>query len=227
MKSLPNVTLISYDNTDKPERTLRVLQHCASMIQFSAVVLVCRVIPQGVNGETIQRVSERGYAAAMIWEVAGVRGHVATDYALCVHHDGYIVRPDQWRDYWLDYDFTGAPWPGQPHAAHPGKSDNIGRVGNSGFCLKSRAFMERTAEMKKEFIRSAAHPDQYGQAWGADTFCSQHQRSNLESKGIRFAPIDIAAGFSWESNIEEYPNGRPDAFGFHNFNLENKKVPRV
>ncbi len=62
---------------------------------------------------------------------------------------------------------------------------------------------------------------------GSDTFFCQHQRPALEQRGITFAPVEIAAAFSWESNIEEVPGDRPNAFGFHNFNLEHKKVPRA
>lgn len=221
------ITLISYDNTDDPSRTLRALQHCARLMRFAAVVLVCRVVPQGVISETIYQVNEQGYDAAMMWEVAGIRDHVLTKHALCVHHDGYIVNPDMWRDYWLDYDFIGSPWPALPNPAHPGKSDSPHRVGNTGFCLKSRALMERTAELRDTYYELHKKRDQHGQTLGGDTFCCQHSRPHLESRGIKFAPVSVAADFSWESTIEEYPLGRPDAFGFHSFNLEYKKVPRV
>ena len=47
MKSLPNVTLISYDNTNEPVRTLRVLQQlrvdqssvCSRRLSFAASFL--------------------------------------------------------------------------------------------------------------------------------------------------------------------------------------------
>ena len=87
--------------------------------------------------------------------------------------------------------------------------------------------MDRTAELKKAFWRFSLHPDQYGQQWGGDTFTSQHQRPTLESAGIKFAPVEVAAMFGWESNIEEITGDRPYAFGFHNFNHENKQVHRV
>ncbi len=231
MKSLPNVTLISYDNTNDPTRTLRALKYCASLINFAAVVCVCRGL-SGVRGNDTAGVeclfvSERGYPAAMVWEVAGVRNYVQTDYALCIHHDGYILNAEAWNDEWLTFDFIGAPWPRDPHPYHPGKSEHPGRVGNTGFCLKSKAFMFHTAGLKKEFVRWSQHPDQYGQQWGGDTFYSQLQRPNLESYGMRFASVEVAARFGWESNIEEVPGDRPYAFGFHNFNHENKIVPRV
>ncbi len=228
MKSLPNVTLISYDNVDDPSRTLRALHYSSREIKFADVVLVCRIRPDGVNGTTIQKVHEKGRAAATNWHAYGVMNYVQTDFALCIHHDGYVINPQAWRDDWLQYDFIGAPWPASSHPCHPGKSESVGRVGNDGFCLKSRAFMEACHEMRSLFIAGTKRPpDRFGQELGSDTFYCQHQRPALEQRGITFAPVEVAADFSWETNIEEIPGDRPGAFGFHNFLLENKQVPRA
>ena len=86
--------------------------------------------------------------------------------------------------------------------------------------------MRETAALRETFLKSYG-TDQHGQTLGGDTFTSQHQRPFLESVGIKFAPVEVAADFSWESSIEEYPRGRPDAFGFHSFALENKQVTRL
>ena len=220
MKSLPNVTLISYDNSDQPERTLRAIQHCASLITFGAVVMVCRVHPSNTNGVDVRIVPERGYPFAMKWEVSGVKDFVLTDFALCIHHDGYIINPAKWTDDWFQYDFIGAPWPREPHPRHPGKSDYPNsRVGNTGFCLKSQAFMQNCATFIGSFNEDRL---------GGDTFYCQIVRPELEKLGMKYAPVEVAADFSWEDNIEEFPDGRPDAFGFHNFNLApNKRITRV
>ncbi len=217
MKSLPNVTLISYDNTKDCSRTLRALQHCAKLMEFASVVLVCAKEPQGVNGEVIHQVTEKTYDLAMIWEVRGVVKYVHTDYALCIHHDGFIINPDAWRDDWLQYDFIGSPWP-------PGSLGGTmnRRVGNTGFCLKSKRFMEATAELGKDF--TGRHPRE-GRGWAGDEFCCVEKRPQLEAMGIKFAPVSVACDFGWENNQPECPNGRPDAFGFHNFYLCNKNIP--
>ncbi len=219
MKSLQNVTLISYDNTDDPSRTLRALKFSSREIEFADVVLVCRKRPDGVNGTTIQKVQEQGRRPATIWHGTGIAKYIQTDFALTVHHDGYVINPQAWRDDWLQYDFIGAPWPASSHPCHPGKSDLPGRVGNDGFSLRSRAFMSESVALRDMFIR---HLNQ-----GSDTFFCQHQRPALEQRGITFAPVEVAAAFSWESNIEEIPGDRPNAFGFHNFHLENKQIPRA
>jgi|SRR5215469_10195334 len=201
MKELPNVTLIAYDNSAQPDRTIKVLHECASLIQFGAVVFVLREMPSScvVNG-TVHFAPEIGYAAAMQFEVTEIHKYVPTDFALFVSHDGTILNEDAWRDEWLCFDYIGAPWPKWLCDRFPDF-----RVGNSGFCLKSRAFMRNCAELGGAF-----NPNTPG-----DVFTSQTIRPQLESRGMKYAPLEVAADFSWELNIEEFPNGRPDAFGHH------------
>ncbi len=228
MKSLENVTLISYDNVDDSSRTLRALEFSSREIKFADVVLVCRRKPNGANGTTIRKVYEVGRPAATIWHAYGLLDYIQTDFALCIHHDGYVINPQAWDDDWLKYDFIGAPWPRDPHPYHPGKSDYPdATVGNDGFCLKSKAFMEASAELRDLFTQSSKRPDRFGEQLGSDTFYCQHQRPALEQRGIIFAPVEVAAKFAWESNIEEVPGPRPYAFGFHKFDFENKQVPRA
>jgi hypothetical protein len=200
MTSLPMVSLIAYDNTDKPERTLRVMKYCQKYFTFGESILVSRLRPiRGVTNETIYLRPGEGYQAAMTFEF-NVGVVVKTDYSLFVSHDGFILNPDKWNDQWLSYDFIGAPWPktcvGDPRF----------RVGNTGFCLRSRKFMNLCILIGHGYNNQVP----------ADVFACQTMRPLLEQgHGVKFAPIDVAADFSWELNIEEYPNGRPDAFGFH------------
>jgi hypothetical protein len=124
-----------------------------------------------------------------------------------------------WRDYWLDYDFIGSPWP----------PDSLGgimnmRVGNTGFCLKSKKFMEACALPEISEKYTGRHPTE-GRSWAGDEYCCVEKRPQLETMGIKFAPLSVACDFGWENNMPECPRGRPDAFGFHNFFLQNKGIP--
>lgn len=227
MKSLPNVTLISYDNSSHPERTLIALRHCMSLMKFADVVMVTRNMPMGANGEHYVMTKNNGYSFAMIFEIFDIAYYVNTDFALCIHHDGFIINPDAWRDEWLNYDFIGAPWPKNPHPRHPGKSDYPEfRVGNTGFCLKSKRFIDETYKLAGKF--NVAMDKKNASGLGGDTFVSQIIRPELEASGMKYAPVEVAADFSWEDDIEEFPNGRPDAFGFHNFGLSpHKNIARI
>jgi hypothetical protein len=55
--------------------------------------------------------------------------YIITPHALIVQADGYAFNPEKLTEEWLDFDYTGAPWP-----------DMI--VGNGGFSLRSKRFLE-------------------------------------------------------------------------------------
>lgn len=198
---LPTVTIIAYDNTEDPTRTLQAMHHCQEFFKFAGSILVCGVAPHGLTeNDRIHLVQESGYAAAQQFEAVEIGNFVETDHAFYVSHDGYIRNPDAWNPLWLTYDFIGSPWP--PDIVNHPKY----RVGNNGFCLQSRKFMDACSE--SAFLYSNTIP--------SDVFICQHMRPLFEqTRQMRYAPIEVAADFGWELNIPEFPNGRPDAFGFH------------
>jgi hypothetical protein len=203
MTDLPTVTIIAYDNTDNPERTLKVIQYCRRFFNFADSILVCRRFPHGANDETIYTVHETGYEAAQQFESVTIGDYVITDHALYVSHDGCILNPDKWTNDWLEYDFVGAPWPIE--IVYAGC-----RVGNTAFCLQSRKFMDLCSKCAPIYRNNLA----------SDVFVCQFMRPVFEvGHGIKYAPIDVAAAFSWEINIPEFPDGRPDAFGGHKKNF--------
>jgi hypothetical protein len=199
MTDLPTVTIIAYDNTDHPERTLKVIQYCRRFFNFADSILVCRVYLKETGGVKMYPVEETGYAAAQQFESVCIGNYVLTDHCLYVSHDGCILNPDKWTNDWLDYDFVGAPWPNE--VVFGGY-----RVGNTAFCLQSRKFMDLCSLCDPIYRNNIA----------SDVFACQFMRPVFEvGHGVKYAPIDVAAAFSWEINIPEYPAGRPDAFGGH------------
>jgi hypothetical protein len=204
MKYLSNVTLIAYDNTEYPERTVSAMRHCRQEIEFACAVIVSNTTPRNLQDEVFELVPDCGYRAAMDFEVNRIHRYVETDFALFVSHDGYIQNPSAWQDEWLCFDFIGAPW---PQWLCGRLSDPSHRVGNTGFCLKSKRFMQLCFEFGANF-----DPSTPGDVYTSDTI-----RTQLEKSGMKYAPIEIASDFSWELNTEEFPKGRFDAFGFHDF----------
>ena len=117
--------------------------------------------------------------------------YVNTQHCLLIQYDGFIVNPAAWDNEFLKYDYIGAPW----------WYDHPHNVGNGGFSLRSKRFLDATA--RPEIV--PVHPEDV-----AINRC----RTYLEQKfGVIFAPEDVAARFSWEGN-GKYPeyNG---SFGFH------------
>lgn len=137
-----------------------------------------------------------GYAQFTYWENYETWKFVRTAFALILHLDGYVINPGLWDQQFLAYDYIGAPWPSDWKLYQTGEH----RVGNGGFCLKSRALMNRVAALPWV-------PDIPG-----DILVCCHYRKLLEAEGFKFAPPEVAARFSVEHVVAETP---AKTFGFH------------
>jgi len=122
--------------------------------------------------------SVRSYCDFML---KGMVEHVQTDHILFVQWDAQAHDSGAWSPEFLEYDYIGAPWPW----ANPNMD-----VGNGGFSLRSRRLLE--ALKNPNICTTAATPNE-DQVIG-DTF-----RPLLETlHGIKYAPTDVAARFSYE-----------------------------
>jgi len=120
---------------------------------------------------------------------------VRTDFILIVHWDGFVANPHCWKQDFLAFDYIGAPW---------AWAQDDHRVGNGGFCIRSRRLLDACKDVK---VRR--YPEiPYG---GIEdiVICRLH-RNYLEEKGILFAPVQLAEEFSYETGAL---STRP--FGFH------------
>ena len=115
---------------------------------------------------------------------------VLTKFVLIVQWDGWVIHPEAWNDQFLDYDYIGAVWHWHPEGL---------RVGNGGFSLRSKKLLELTAN--PQFVYADKNED--------DLICHDN-RVFLESKGIKFAPEEIARYFSYERELTNIKT-----FGFH------------
>lgn len=110
---------------------------------------------------------------------------VKTDYCLVFQWDGYPINVDAWNPEWFKYDYIGAPWLLQPWVMNK-------TVGNGGFSLRSKRFIEQTA--KTEYDGNEAE----------DVFFCR-----TSPVDCRFAPVGVAYYFS----VEDMPY--KGQFGFH------------
>ena len=120
---------------------------------------------------------------------------VRTDQVMIVHWDGFIANPDRWQAEFLAYDYIGAPW--------TWASDEH-KVGNGGFSIRSRRLLHTCKD-----VRVRRHPKlPYGGA--EDIVIGRLYRKAFENLGLRFAPVELAHAFSYETGeITRIP------FGFH------------
>lgn len=172
--SLPTVTLVCFENTDHAAAVSLLHRHC-QLANFGAVRLLNHF---------------QGKLQFRYWNNFELWKYVTTDHALTIHLDGYVLNPESWQPQWLDYDFIGAPW----RSGH-----NSYRVGNDGFCLKSRRLLNRVAALQWHDMASD------------DLVCVAH-REQLVADGYKFAPPEVAAAFAIEDPVAE---SVPKTFGFH------------
>ncbi len=118
--------------------------------------------------------------------IKSLGGHIQTGFALVIQHDGYVVNGRRWSAEFQEYDYAGAPWSG-------------GRVGNGGFSLRSKRLLRALADAR---ITELVPEDR--------AICETY-RGLLESEhGVRFAPAELAASFSFETLPPPGPT-----LGFH------------
>ena len=228
MIQLQNVTLFAYTGLDEPDhirKTLKSLQHSASQIKFGAVKMIALV--GNINDNTVasnhthiggiilndlvnyielvdtKSTDHIGYSRFFVEELVN---HIDTDYCMGVQWDSSIINPDLWDDYFFNFDYIGAPWPNVPYY--------INRVGNGGFSIRSKRFLQISAELNYD-------PNHYEYKCAPeDWFLCVKNYGYMIERGIKFADPLTASRFSVEHPMEEnhYIRDRIDtyqSFGFH------------
>ena len=184
---LADVTVCAAD-TVAPELAARALDLCVERCAFGEAILFS---DQAVAGNfrhvaIAKLTSLDGYSRFCLKEMAR---HIKTAHVLVVQWDGYVTDPAAWDKRFRTYDYVGAPI----------FRDGRVVVGNGGFSLRSRKLLKAL-----EKLPSAPGINE-------DWTISEVLRPALERDfGIRFAPPEMAARFSYE---QRHP-GKP-TFGFH------------
>ena len=190
--SLPDVTLICADCTDKWNWSLNAIEKSRWQCDFGAVKLLTHTSRSRNRIPKITGLD--GYSKFCIREM---HKYVDTSHALICQYDGYVLNGAAWSDAFLKFDYIGAPF------------NPSGIVGNGGFSLRSKKLMEWIAKQPWEDF----HPED-------SAICVRH-REELEKEGFKFAPREIAYDFAYEGRswnnrewqgIPNYWNGQ---FGFH------------
>ncbi len=130
--------------------------------------------------------------------------YVKTSHVLIIHADGYIQNPWAWNPDWLQYDYLGAVWDWY----------NENQNGNGGFTLRSRKLLNiiKDWDITKELIE--------------DDYLCRTMRPVLESKGIKFAPVEVCKKFSIEGyGIKPQYNIYNGEFGFHSYCPQGLPIP--
>ena len=206
--SLDRVTIVSVNGRD-PERSALAINHSSRSLRFAERLLITN---RNLSLPGIRTINTGGLSSISDYNLLIVKElhrHVRTEFCLIVQSDGFVVNPWLWTDFYLHYDYIGAPWnmicslEALMKAGKAGTSNVSILVGNGGFSLRSRRFLEASAQLDYE------NPD-----LEEDCFLTVKNRERLEAKGMRFAPVELARQFSLETCYD----GRSvlgNHFGFH------------
>ena len=134
--SLPDVTLCAVTAINH-ELTVRAIEKCLEHCSFADVVLISdRPIEAPCRVELMPSFASGASYAPFVCQ--NLTNYTPSAFNLLVQYDGYALDPAAWSDRFLEYDYIGAKWPWhQPNR----------RVGNSGFCLRSKKLLDILSEL--------------------------------------------------------------------------------
>lgn len=190
MKHLPNVTVVAMTDRDYGQ-TIEAIYKTLKQITPSEVILFTDTIQFDDKFKNIVIPRFGSWENYNHFVVKELHKYIKTDYILLIQHDGYVINGDAWTDEFLDYDYIGAPW-----MYKDGRN-----VGNGGFSLRSTRLHKILGE---DPMIEITCPE--------DEIISRLYRNYLQSKGIRFAPEELAHRFSFEMHPPKCKT-----FGFHNY----------
>ncbi len=203
---LSNVTLLGIDCVNV-ERLQAAMDLCQKDFQFGAVKLLTSLPTDDKRLVKIHHIGDvQEYSRFCAEDLVK---YVDTDYVLIVQYDGFILNPDSWTDEFLKYDYIGAPWLVADWSVRdynfPPSLLGTAVVGNGGFSLRSKKFLEVSAKLMKEGKISQIHPEDV-------SLCIWH-KDLLDAEGIRIATPELAGKFAIEGDDDVYNK----QFGFHGF----------
>jgi hypothetical protein len=205
---LPTVTLLGIDCVDI-DRLVQVSEICQKDFEFAEVKLLTSLDAEThkdiVHIDPINTTEE--YSKFII---SKLNNYVDTEHVLIIQYDGFILNSEAWKDEYLKYDYIGAPWLVADWSVRdfgfPESTLGTLIVGNGGFSLRSKKLLRLLSKMSVENEIEIYHPE--------DVAICVKLRDKIESQGIKFAPIDIAKQFSFES-VDDENDKWTNQFGFH------------
>ncbi|MGV7210516.1 DUF5672 family protein [Oxalobacteraceae bacterium A2-2] len=186
---LPDVSLVCVE-TRHPQLARYAIDRCRAAANFRECRLLAPSrfeLPDYIEQVAIAPINTvEAYSDFMLRELGR---HFSGSHVLVVQWDSFILHGERWDARFLGYDYIGAPWAHRPAAV---------AVGNGGFSLRSRRLVDALAGM----AFGQVHPEDY-------VICEQ-RRAELEARGMRFAPLEVARRFAFETVRPDGPS-----FGFH------------
>jgi hypothetical protein len=200
--NLKDVTLICIDDM-LPDKASKIMEGVCERINFGEVKLLSSKEGGFVTDKIKSFINIKSYNIFVIKEIYK---YINTDFCMIIQRDGYPLNYEMWTNQFLKYDYIGAPWTWAPPEHQRGVC-RLGKcVGNGGFSIRSSKLLQEIAS----YDYDAKYPEEFGgQLMQEDIFTCQWADDRLKSKGITYAPVELAHYFSVENQKYE------SQFGFH------------
>lgn len=182
--ALPDVTLVAI-TTACHDMTLLAVDDCLKHAKFGDV----KIFMDKQSPDIIEINPFNGPQDGIDFQYYRLPKYIKTSHILSIQWDSWIIDPAMWSDEFLKYDYIGAPW----------WYDDQWNVGNSGFCLKSKALMDFMLTHREDFPMSGAEDD----------LLCRHYQPHLPFK---WAPTAVAHDFAFERTRASVYSKH---FGFH------------
>jgi hypothetical protein len=184
-------------STDRPAESLKILERCLGIFPRFEKTILFSSFSGGTEKIEIKKVPVDSYEEYNRYIIEKLGSEIETDFCLIVQDDGFIVNPDLWDEDFLNYDYIGAPWPWHQVC------------GNGGFSLRSKKLLNLSQKLKYD-----PYHEEYDCA-PEDWFLCVKNRKFFEENGIKFAPLELAQNFSFETRMGFENEGFHSSFGFH------------
>lgn len=205
MIDLKNTTCFITDFEEKENEVLKLLSVLQKNINFFEIVYLKQSNTffedyniDNINIKYHKKINIVQYNNFCVDEL---KNYIDSDYCMLIQLDGHPVNYNLWQSSFLEYDYIGAPW----LKSHPWVIQTGNNVGNGGFCIRSKKFMQEASSIGYRFENCGINED---------VFLCCYAANHLRQKGIKFAPEELAWQFSVESTDEDHPDIF-NSFGYH------------
>lgn len=208
---LKKITLFCLDgreeNQERTARYKKILNFMMSNVDFFDIKFLSPfdIEIDGIKNIKVERMNIFNYSNFCL---SRLNNYIDSEFCLIFQDDGFILNPDLWDNSFYDYDYIGAPWP-----LYIGWPEEGKQVGNGGFSLRSKKFLQVSADLPKTTANE-------------DTYLVCENRHILESKGLKIAPLEVARKFAIEFPLDENHNIN-NCFGFHAKSLLDSAIEYI
>ncbi len=203
-------------NCNMVEEGVKALEYSSKYIEFNNVFLLSDQTISGnfdlISIKKIRDVEDYNN------EILNLSKHIKSEYVLIIQHDGHVINYKKWDDLFLKFDYIGAPWPNSKKwnerwKYYPKEMEekilknlNLNRIGNGGFSLRSKKFLDYSRSYKE--VDGAPE----------DIFLNILNFDKAFEYGIKYPDVKTAISFSYEIPLKGKNLEKEKRFHFYNIN---------